>query len=501
LKLRLIVGVIIIVSVVITYGMLVNDLKKIPINYKIISEQEGQDRILKEINGDLSDPFWIRERHTQQAVNVENDVLEIKSEVVGIDSATNKIIFNNENVFFVDRNSRKHQGIDEYFTFPPNVQKQNYEFFHPMIFTKSTFVYENIREIDGLEVYDFSCKYEKTDVSSAFPQFPSEKILSDGECKISVEPVTGMTVAFSKQWDDYFVNDGIRGKQVEFGGKHTTYYSEAILVENAKALKSLYYLLDIVFPILIVTIGISILIVVILIKKTIHQRNTIIRTQNELLKKERLSAIGEITAKLSHDLRNSLTSIKMASEAMQIRLEKQIDPKINEYIPLINDAVARIIHQINQVLGFVKNMPLNMRLVSLQAILNEAIQYTEIPKGIKVTVPREDYSLMGDRIQLSVAFGNILSNAVDAIGGNGEIVIRAKREEDSLVLEFENSGEEIPKEHIEQIFEPLFTTKPHGTGLGLSSVRDIINAHNGKISVVSRPTTFKISLPLNAAQQ
>lgn len=92
-----------------------------------------------------------------------------------------------------------------------------------------------------------------------------------------------------------------------------------------------------------------------------------------------------------------------------------------------------------------------------------------------------------------------MAYAVDAIGENGEIVIRAKREGDSLVLEFENSGEEIPEEQIKQIFEPLFTTKPHVTGLGLSSVRDIINAHNGEIVVTSKPTTFKISLPLKDA--
>jgi hypothetical protein len=74
--------------------------------------------------------------------------------------------------------------------------------------------------------------------------------------------VTGMVVSFSKQWNDYFVNNGIRGDQVELGGKYTTDYSKEILVNNAKSTKTFYYLLDSVFPSLIAVIGIIILFVV-----------------------------------------------------------------------------------------------------------------------------------------------------------------------------------------------------------------------------------------------
>ncbi|PIW33264.1 MAG: histidine kinase [Nitrosopumilales archaeon CG15_BIG_FIL_POST_REV_8_21_14_020_37_12] len=498
---KIIIGIIIIAVAMITYGTFVYEMKKLPIDYETISEHEGQDRILKEIGGNLSEPFWIRETHIQKTIDVQGDILEIKSTVTGIDSATNSIIFDSEDSFFVDRVTRKHHETDDYFTFPPNVQKQNYEFFHPMIFTKTTFVFEKTRDVDGLKVYDFTCKYNRTDVSAAFPQFPSQTILSDGTCSVSVEPTTGMIVSFSKEWDDYFENDGIRGEQVEFGGKRTTEYSETILTDNAKSTKALYYLLDIAFPILILFIGISILIVTILFTKTVRQKEIIIKAQKELLKKERLSAIGEITAKLSHNLRNSLSSIIMSSEIMQMKLEKKEDPKIEKYLPRINEATSRIIHQMNQVLGFVKTMPLDMKLISLETLLTDAIRHTNIPQGITITTPKNDYSLMADKVQLSVAFGNILSNAVDAIGKKGEIIIRAKAENDSLIIEFENSGAEIPKEDMEQIFEPLFTTKPQGTGLGLSSVKDVIRAHGGKISVTSPPTIFKITLPLDTSHK
>jgi signal transduction histidine kinase len=175
-----------------------------------------------------------------------------------------------------------------------------------------------------------------------------------------------------------------------------------------------------------------------------------------------------------------------------------MDPKLDEQLPILNDAIARINHQISQVIGFVKTIPLDIKLVSISKILHESIQNINIPKNISVILPENDLSLMADRIQLSVAFTNILLNSIDAIGaGEGRIVIRAINGKNNLVLEFEDSGDGISKENIKKIFEPLFTTKPHGTGLGLSSVRAIIESHNGTISVKSPPTVFIVSLPQN----
>lgn len=498
IRLRLIIGLLIIASSITTYEMFVDEMKKIPVDYELLSEHEGQDQVLESINGNMSSPFWIRESLRERAVSAEGNILKITSQVTGVDSATNQIIFDNTQTFFVDRSSRKHQGTDEYFTFPPNVQKMNYEFFYPMMFTKTTFVFDKARTINGLEVYDFTCTYSGVDVSSAFPQFTSKKILSDGSCAISVEPATGIVVSFSKEWDDYFVEDGRRGGQVEKGGKHTTKYSETILADTAKSAKSLYYFLDVILPAMMAAIGVIILFVVVLFEKTKNQTRIIMDTQNELIKKERLSAIGEITARISHDLRNPLSLIKMATESIQLRMEKNLDPKIDEYIPMISDAVSRITHQINQVLRFVKTIPLDVRLSSLSSILSDSVKYVQIPENVTVTLPKEDFTLMADRIQLSIAFGNILSNAVDAIGeNNGSITIRARVEKENLILEFEDSGDGIKEEEISRIFEPLFTTKPHGTGLGLSSVRDIVAAHGGSISVRSPPTVFTITLPQN----
>jgi signal transduction histidine kinase len=493
---QLVSGFLVMTAVLGGYRFFVEAMKKMPVNYEVIAEHEGQDRVLESLGGQLSAPFWIREALQEHVVQVNGNILEIQSTVVGTDSATNHLIFSNAHTFFVDRTTRKHQAMDAYFTFPPDVQKRNYEFFHPMIFTTTTFIFEREVTMSGLDVYEFSCTYHGTDVSSAFPQFPSTTIFSDGTCTIVVEPVTGMVVSFSKHWDDYVVHQGSRGDQVELGGKYTTAYSQAILVNNAKSTKALYYLLDAVFPSVIVIIGIIILCVIWLFDKTKNQAKMIVQAHNELIKKEKLSAIGELTARIAHDLRNPLHIITLALQHIELRLRQQMDPKLEEHLPIFHDAVARINHQINQVLGFVKTIPPDIALVSLAAILDDAMQHIHMPHTIAITFPAKDVALMADRMQLSVAFSNIFSNAVEAIGaGEGSIVIRAIPGPHNLVVEFEDSGEGIAEENIEKIFEPLFTTKPQGTGLGLSSVRAIIVSHGGTIAVQSPPTVFTVTLP------
>jgi two-component system sensor histidine kinase HydH len=270
------------------------------------------------------------------------------------------------------------------------------------------------------------------------------------------------------------------------------------LVNNAKSTKALYYLLDTVLPSVIGIIGIIILWVVFLFDKTKNQAKLIGQAQNDLMKKEKLSAIGEVTARIAHDLRNPLSIITLAIQSIELSLSHKMDPKLDEHLPILHDAVSRIHHQISQVMGFVKTKPLDIKMVSIVTILDDVMKSIHIPNNITVTLPANDVSLMADSMQLAVAFSNMVSNAIDAIGeGEGRIVIHAIKGTNNLVVEFEDSGEGIAEENLQKIFDPLFTTKHHGTGLGLSSVRAIIASHGGTLSVKSPPTVFSVSLPHN----
>ena len=102
-----------------------------------------------------------------------------------------------------------------------------------------------------------------------------------------------------------------------------------------------------------------------------------------------------------------------------------------------------------------------------------------------------------DAEKLSVAIANLILNGIQSIDGKGTIEIRLKENTDEILIKVEDSGGGIPQKDIECIFEPLFTTKTQGTGIGLSSVKFIIDAHDGTISVTSPPTIFTITLPKN----
>lgn len=93
-------------------------------------------------------------------------------------------------------------------------------------------------------------------------------------------------------------------------------------------------------------------------------------------------------------------------------------------------------------------------------------------------------------------FVNLITNAVEAMNYSGAIIISSKLDQNNIIIEIENSGPDIEEENIDKIFEPLFTTKETGTGLGLASCKNIIERHRGAITVKNNPTTFTITLPV-----
>jgi len=94
-----------------------------------------------------------------------------------------------------------------------------------------------------------------------------------------------------------------------------------------------------------------------------------------------------------------------------------------------------------------------------------------------------------------VVFDNLLTNSLQAINYNGEITIRITDLESEVEIQVEDSGDGVPTEIISRVFEPLFTTKKKGTGLGLASCKSIVEQHGGSISVKNKPSIFTIKLP------
>ncbi|MEW6588211.1 MAG: nickel-binding protein [Thermoproteota archaeon] len=221
-----------------------------------------------------------------------------------------------------------------------------------------------------------------------------------------------------------------------------------------------------------------------------------IRTKN-MINTERLAAIGELAARLAHDLRNPLSVIKNTVEIMETKPKLRIEDKIIYYNRL-HRAVDRISHQIEEVLDFVRPLSLTFGNHLLNEIISSAIEKITLPDLVKISMPQNFVYLVCDAIKLEIVFTNLIMNAIQAMNNVGQIHIKIFDGNDFVTIQITDTGSGIPESILPKIFEPLFTTKQTGTGLGLASCKKIIEQHDGTINVSSTEgvgTTFRLYLP------
>ncbi|MDE1769003.1 MAG: DUF4242 domain-containing protein [Thaumarchaeota archaeon] len=215
------------------------------------------------------------------------------------------------------------------------------------------------------------------------------------------------------------------------------------------------------------------------------------------LKEEKFQILGEFASQLSHDLRNPLSIIKNSVDMMSIKYKDKLNADIFENFAKMDRSVIRMNMLISDVLNYARTQSLILEKYSISEIIQASLEGIKIPDGIKLVIPEHDFSLKCDGTKLQVVFYNLITNAIQSIGENnsGEIHILCMKKDDIIQIDVQNSGPPIPDEVLPKIFEPLFTTKDHGTGLGLPSCKNIIEQHHGIIRVKNNPTTFTILLP------
>lgn len=220
-------------------------------------------------------------------------------------------------------------------------------------------------------------------------------------------------------------------------------------------------------------------------------------------KTKRLSAIGELSARIAHDLRNPLSVISNTLEIIKIQnpsFEKTNEEKFGR----IERAVKRMTHQIDEVMEYVVSHPLELQNVSLLDILNSSVSNVKT-QGTEIYLPENDLSIICDPEKLEIVFTNLLLNAIQAMNNYGNIHLRIKegvinngKNKDYAIIEIEDTGPGIPKSLLPKIFDPLFTTRQIGTGLGLVSCKNIVEKHGGHIDIkteVGKGTIFIINIP------
>jgi signal transduction histidine kinase len=223
-------------------------------------------------------------------------------------------------------------------------------------------------------------------------------------------------------------------------------------------------------------------------------------TQAHLLHQEKMAAFGLLAAGIAHEVGNPLTSI---SSLVQMLQRRDCDGYTREKLALVNGQLQRIQGTLRELVNFSRPTTTERTRVALADVCDEALNIAKYYKGtggrtIEADVPADLPPLYGARDQLVQAVLNLVLNAIDATAKGGRIELRAWAEDGAVIVTVRDDGHGIAPEHQNRLFQPYFTTKKHGTGLGLFVTRQLIEENGGSVECESRPgggTVFRLRLP------
>jgi signal transduction histidine kinase len=215
---------------------------------------------------------------------------------------------------------------------------------------------------------------------------------------------------------------------------------------------------------------------------------------------ERLKAIEQLAAMIGHDLRNPLTGISNAAYYLRMKIGSKLGPKTIEMLDLIDKDIEHSNKIVNDLLEYSGAIRLELSESNPKAILKEALALVNVPANVEILDFTEDEpKIKVDVDKMKRAFVNIMKNSFDAMPQGGKLTIKSRKTRDNVEISFTDTGAGIPKETLERLFTPLFTTKSRGMGFGLAICKRIIEVHGGKISVessVGKGTTFTLTIPV-----
>ncbi len=226
------------------------------------------------------------------------------------------------------------------------------------------------------------------------------------------------------------------------------------------------------------------------------------RLHTQLVRNEKLTALGELSAGIAHEIRNPLGIIKAIEQTMKKELSG--NPEAVKELDIIDEEIERANRVVKGLMEFGKPSKQELLVCTLNSIIDEVLTITNKyidQHNVRVDVIRENFTeIIVDKDQMKQAFINIIFNAVQSMPDGGNLVITTSRLNDNYVKAvFSDTGIGIEDDNLERIFNPFFTTKADGTGLGLSLVQRIIEEHGGMVNVSSQRnegTKFELLLPI-----
>ncbi len=229
--------------------------------------------------------------------------------------------------------------------------------------------------------------------------------------------------------------------------------------------------------------------------------------QDELIKKERLAAIGQMASVVGHEIRNPLAVINNSVYYIKTKTAagQNPDPKVAKHISIIESEIRQANGIIDEILGFARTRELNPKLMHINSYLEDLTMSFPVPPHIELVkslAPENPYVNI-DPDEMAQALRNLIKNGIEVMPEHGKVFVRSEVVAGNMVrIDVEDTGPGMPKETLEKIFAPFFTTKARGTGLGLAVVKKVADRHKGRVevsSVVGKGTCFKIFIPVAQA--
>jgi PAS domain S-box-containing protein len=224
------------------------------------------------------------------------------------------------------------------------------------------------------------------------------------------------------------------------------------------------------------------------LEHTVEERTMELRKAHEsLVRKEKLAVLGELAGSVSHELRNPLGVIKNAIYFFKMRMHTFGDEEVRENIELINKEITTANKIISDLLDFTRDKSPVRLDINLNQLVQEMLSKSPIPHTVRVLKDFAEFMvpIAVDPTQIAQVFSNLIENALQAMEEGGTLSVVTRADNDTVAVIFSDDGCGIPQDNLEKIFDPLFTTKTKGIGLGLVIAKNLVEANGGTITVKS----------------
>ncbi|MEE9403007.1 MAG: ATP-binding protein, partial [Desulfobacteria bacterium] len=223
--------------------------------------------------------------------------------------------------------------------------------------------------------------------------------------------------------------------------------------------------------------------------------------QEQLVRRERLAVLGQLAGGVGHEMRNPLGAIRNAAYFLNMAL-KDPEQGVKDAVGILEREVLTSERIISSLLDFARPEPATRINVDINDVVRTAVSRAPVPENVEIKSHLDETlpTVVADPDQLNQAFGNFILNAIQAMPEGGQLAIKSETPSPEWVaVSFIDTGIGIAEEKLGKVFEPLFTSKAKGIGLGLALTKIIVEGNEGTIDVeskVGKGTTFTVSLPV-----